>query len=166
MKNAKHIKVAPGIIYIFVISPKIWELIFWSLKYVYLKYTFFGPRSKPGPQPNTASYGVTIKFKYFQLIYPDCGVSNTPMKVSLIQTIGRYSSTWPCGRVPFEPVSWAVLLADTGLSVQKEPELRRNSKLFGLQKASTMFLLKVVKVLLVTLGKTYLLPAPPSGMIP
>ena len=33
-------------IYIFVISPKIWVLLFWSLKYVSPKYT---------PQPNTAS---------------------------------------------------------------------------------------------------------------
>ena len=31
-------------------------LLFWSLEYVSPKYTFFGPRSKPGPQPNTASY--------------------------------------------------------------------------------------------------------------
>ena len=38
-------------IYIFVISPKIWVSLFWPLKYIY-----FGPRSKPGPQPDTASY--------------------------------------------------------------------------------------------------------------
>ena len=30
--------------------------LFWSLKYVFPKYAFFGLRSKPGPQPDTASY--------------------------------------------------------------------------------------------------------------
>ena len=47
-------------IYIFVISPKIWESVFLSLKYNSPKYTFFGSRSKPGPQPNTASYAVLL----------------------------------------------------------------------------------------------------------
>ena len=32
------------------------------LKYVSPKYTFFGPRSKPGPQPDTASYVKMYKF--------------------------------------------------------------------------------------------------------
>ena len=30
--------------------------LFWFLKYVSPKYAFFGLRSKPGPQPDTASY--------------------------------------------------------------------------------------------------------------
>ena len=38
----------------FVKSPKILVFLFWSLKYVsHNKYTFFGPRPKPGPQPDT-----------------------------------------------------------------------------------------------------------------
>ena len=53
VKNAKHIQVAPG--YIFVISSKIWVLLFRSLKYVSPKYTFFGPRSNLGAQPDTTA---------------------------------------------------------------------------------------------------------------
>ena len=42
VKSAKK-KLRLVFIYIFVIIPKIWVLIFWSLKYVYPKYTCFGP---------------------------------------------------------------------------------------------------------------------------
>ena len=56
MKNTKAIKVAPGNYLHFCKQSKNLSVTILVHEYVSPKYTFFGPRSKPDPQPDTASY--------------------------------------------------------------------------------------------------------------
>ena len=56
VKKAKHIKVAPGIYPHFCDQSKNLSVIILVLKIFSSKIWFFWLRSKPGPQPDTASY--------------------------------------------------------------------------------------------------------------
>ena len=60
MKNTKQRKVAPGFYLHFGILLKNLSVAILVLKICFPKYKLFGPRSKPGPQPDTASYGVSM----------------------------------------------------------------------------------------------------------
>ena len=119
VKNAKHKKVTPGIYLHFFISPKIGVSLFWSLKCVSPKYNFFGPRSKPGPQPDTASYPVPAQASD-GVVYPLCFLWSFPSVVEdtctlalswpLLDCLSFLSpGSYPLAPSPTPPIPWLLL---------------------------------------------------------
>ena len=70
MKNAKHIQIAPGIYLHFLNQLKNQSVFILLPKIFSQKYTFFEPKSIPGPQPDTVSYGQLFLYPYFANVCP------------------------------------------------------------------------------------------------